>query len=167
MWGMNIQGLPGPALILMFITAGFLYFGGLLWIISRISGWGLLARRFRTTEEFCGERWGWQSARFRWLGGYNNCLTIGANPQGLYLSVMPIMFPLRLFHPDLLIPWQEIEVETGKMFFGLYDSAQLRIGREEQVTMKIYGKLVKRVRQAAGSGWPLYEMEQMEERVKE
>jgi hypothetical protein len=166
MWGMNVHALPGTALVLMVVTAVFLYVGALLWIISRISGWGLLARRFRAAEPFCGESWGFQSARFRWLCGYNNCLTIGANPQGLYLSVMPLLFPLRLFHPNLLIPWQEIEVETGKMFFGLYDSAQFRIGTEERVTMRICGRLVKRLRQAAGSGWPLYGIEQMEERMR-
>jgi hypothetical protein len=46
------------------------------------------------------------------------------------------------------------------MFFGLYDMAQFRIGTEERVTVKIYGRLVKRVRQAARTGWPLYAIEQ-------
>ncbi len=71
-------------------------------------------------------------------------------------------FRLLFLHPALLIPWREIEVETGKMFFGFYDTAQFRIGTEERITVKIYGKLVKRVRQAAGPGWPLYHTEQME-----
>jgi hypothetical protein len=69
---------------------------------------------------------------------------------------------LRLFHPALLIPWREIEVETGKMFFGLRDTARFRIGTQERVTVRIYGKLVGRMRQAAGPGWPLYAVEQME-----
>lgn len=127
-------------------------------LISRISGWSLLARRFRATEPFCGDTWGWQSARFRGWFGYNHCLTIGASQEGLYLSVM---LPFRLLHPALLIPWREIEVETGKMF-GWYDTAQFRIGTEERITVKIYGKLVQQVRQAAGPGWPLYHAEQME-----
>jgi len=76
------------------------------------------------------------------------------------------MLPFRLFHPALLIPWREIEVETGKMFFGYYDTAQFRIGTEERVTVKIYGKLVDRVRLAAGSGWPLYQIEQMEAQTR-
>ncbi len=76
----------------------------------------MLARRFRANEPFYGETWGWQSARFRGWCSYNNCLTVGANQEGLYLAVM---LPFRLFLPPLLIPWQEIEVETGKMFFGL------------------------------------------------
>ena len=153
------------------VTAHFaaifpLYFVG-LWcaisfVLSRISGWGLLSQRFRASEAFYGEKWGWQSARLRWCS-YNNCLTVGANEAGLYLAVQ---LPFRLFHPALLIPWREIEVETGKMFFGLYDTAQFRIGMDERVTVKIYGKLVGRVRQAAGSGWPLYRIEWMEQAGK-
>ncbi len=132
----------------------------ILLLLSRISGWHLLARRFRAEGPFCGETWSWQSARFRGWFGYNNCLTVGVSPEGLYLAMMPFF---RLFnHPALLIPWAEIEVESGKMFFGLYDTVQFRIGTEERVTVKIYGKLVDRVRQAAGSGWPLYQIEQME-----
>ena len=135
-------------------------------MISRASGWALLARRFTAVEPFAGESWGWQSARFRGWCSYNNCLTVGANQEGLYLSVMTIMLPFRFFHPALMVPWREIEVETGKMFFGLYDMAQFRIGTEERVTVRIYGKLVKRVRQAAGTGWPLYAIEQMESQMK-
>lgn len=131
--------------------------------LSRISGWSLLARRFRAAGPFYGETWGWQSARFRGWCSYNNCLTFGASSEGLYLSVMR---PFRLFHRALLIPWSEIEVETGKMMFGYYDTAKFRIGTEERVTVKIYGKLVDRVRKAAGPGWPLYRIEQMEAQTK-
>jgi hypothetical protein len=122
-----------------------------------------MARRFRASEAFCGEMWSWQSARFRGWCGYNNCLTVGASQEGLYLAVE---LPFRLFHPALLIPWREIEVETGKMFFGFYDMAKFRIGTEERVTVNIYGKLVDRVRQAAGPGWPLYQIEQMETQTR-
>jgi hypothetical protein len=48
------------------------------------------------------------------------------------------------------------------MLFGMYDTAQFRIGREELVTVKIYGKLVRRVREGAGVGWPLYNIELMQ-----
>jgi hypothetical protein len=140
-----------------------LYFVALMWIISRVSGWALLSRRFSTPEPFNGKTWGWQSARFRGWCNYNNCLNVGANPEGVYLS---ILLPFRLFHPALMIPWREIEVETGKALFGLYDTARFRIGTEERVTLRIYGKLVNRVRDAAGSAWPLYTIEQLEAQTK-
>lgn len=135
-------------------------FCSIFFVISRMGGWNRLAGRFRSTEPFYGESWNWQSGQFRGFCSYNRCLTVGASEQALYLSVM---IPFRLFHPPLMIPWQEIEVETGKMLFGLYDTARLRIGTEERVTVRIYGKLVKRVRRAAGTGWPLYTIEQMEQ----
>lgn len=159
---MNVQPSAHVNPLSVFLLIA-LYFAFLTWIISRISGWARLARRFRATEPFFGESWGWQSARFRWSCHYNNCLTVGASPETLYLAMM---LPFRLFHPALVIPWREIEVETGKVFFGLYDMAQFRIGTEERVRVKIYGKLVNRVRQAAGSGWPLYQIEQMERQTR-
>jgi hypothetical protein len=128
-------------------------------VLSKIGGWAALTQRFRATEPFYGESWGWQSAKFRGWCNYNNCLTVGVSQEALYLSVM---IPFRLFHPPLLIPWREIEVETGKALFGFYDTAQFRIGTEERVRVRIYGKLVNRVREAAGQGWPLYDLQQME-----
>ncbi len=32
--------------------------------------------------------------------------------------------------------------------------------------MRIYGRLVNRVREAAGTGWPLYGIERMDEQTK-
>jgi hypothetical protein len=149
------HGAPANPFIVFLIIP--LYFTFLNWLISRISGWSLLARRFEATEPFVGEFWGWQSARFRWGCNYNNCLKVGASPEALYLA-MPWLF--QMFHPALLIPWSEIEVEKGKTLFWEY--VQLRIGREEPVTVRISGKLASRLRQAAGSGWPLYKVEQMQ-----
>jgi hypothetical protein len=79
---------------------------------------------------------------------------------------MGILIPFRMFHPPLTIPWREIEVETGKAWFGLFDTARFRMGTEEQITMRVYGKIVDRVRTAAGAGWPLYRVEQMEWETK-
>jgi hypothetical protein len=145
MWGMKAD-----------VNLGLVFFSiclpiAILFLLSRISGWDLLARRFRANGPFCGEMWNWQSARFRGWFGYNNCLIFGASPEGLYLAMMPLF---RIFgHPALLIPWTEIEVEMGRAFFG--ETVQFRIGTEERVTVKIYGKVVDRVRQGAGTGWPL------------
>ncbi len=117
--GMNAKNPWLPLLVIpvAVVVGGFL--------VSRLSGWGLLARRFRASEPFEGESWSWQSARFRGWCGYNNCLRVGASPEGLFLAVA---WPFRLFHAPLMIPWREIEVEQGKALFGLYDTAQLRIG---------------------------------------
>ena len=161
MFGMNTQAWINDNQWVLYLVPTLVVAApcAVFYLISRLSGWVLLAGRFRTSEAFYGETWKWQSGRFRGWCGYNNCLTVGASPEALYLSVM---LPFRLFHPPLLIPWREIEVETGKALFGFYDTARMRMGCEERVTFRIYGELVKRVRQAAGPGWPLYYLEQME-----
>jgi hypothetical protein len=157
---------PGIGLLvvplILFLCSAVALVGSMI-LISKLSGWSLLARRFRASEPWTGELWSWQSARFRGWCGYNNCLRVGANPQWLSLSVI---MPFGFFHSPLQIPWREIEVETGKACFGLYDTAQFRIGTEERVTVRIYGKLVDRVREAAGSSWPLYHQEQIASQLK-
>jgi hypothetical protein len=144
--------LVGPAIALVFLLGG-----------SRISGWSALVRRFRAPQPWSGEKWSWQSAKFRAWFGYNNCLRVGADSQSLSLAMMPF-FHLP-FHPALLIPWSEIEIETGRVFFGLYERAKLRIGSEERIPVIITGKLVARLRQAAGPAWPLDRIEQWEGNV--
>lgn len=146
-----------PVLPLLGVAAAvwFLFFG-----ISRVSGWHLLAQRFRAEQPWQGVRWKWQSARFRRWFGYNNCLVFGADSQ--HLSIAMVRFLGLPNHPPLLIPWSEIEVETKKMFFGQSEMATLRLGSQERVSLRIYGRLVGRLRQASGTAWPLYQQEQMQ-----
>lgn len=143
---MNVQGWINANPQVLFLAPLLVVFLPLVifFLISRLGGWALLARRFRTDEPFYGESWSWQSGQFRGWCNYNRCLTVGVSPEALYLSVL---LPFRLFHPPLLIPWREIEVETGKAMFGLYDTARFRMGTEELVTLRIYGALVERVLQ--------------------
>ncbi|MDR3763828.1 MAG: hypothetical protein P4M01_06995 [Acidobacteriota bacterium] len=159
----NPNNMP-PALAAVLVVGWFLFVTvAVMYTLSRMSGWVLLARRFAANGNFAGETWSWQSARLRGWCNYNNCLCVGADPMGLYLAVMA---PFRLFHPPLYIPWTEIDAQTGKAFLGFYDTVQLRIGREEQVSVRFYGKMVDRLRQASGSGWPNYAAEQMTAQFK-
>jgi hypothetical protein len=137
-----------PLVLLVLVPV---WVGLLMWVLSHLSGWALLARRFRANGNFSGESWGWQSGRFRGWCGYNHCLSVGADPTSLHLVVQK---PFGFFHPPLLIPWVEIEVTTGKAFLGFYDTALMRLGSEERVSFRIYGALVDRLRQAAGPAWP-------------
>lgn len=121
-----------------------------LFLTSQISGWAALARRFRLASPFTGQTWAWNRARMRWGTNYKNCLTIGADPMGLYLSVM---FFFRLFHPPLVLPWQEVSVRRRrKILFFRY--VELSLGREEQIPLLIRENLADQVRLAAGSSWP-------------
>jgi len=74
-------------------------------VISHVGGWASLARRFRFRGQFHGSRWRGQNGQMRWIAGYHNCLTVGANENGLYLPGFPFLL---LGHPPLLIPWNEV-----------------------------------------------------------
>jgi hypothetical protein len=69
-------------------------------VISFIGGWTKLAGAFRLGKPFIGQQWTGQSGQMRWIAGYGNCLTVGCNPEGLYLATMPLF---RFRHPPLLI----------------------------------------------------------------
>lgn len=59
-------------------------------VLSRVSGWSLLARRFRTDSRFGGRTWKWQSARMRWSCNYNNCLTFGSGVGPVYVHHLSV-----------------------------------------------------------------------------
>lgn len=72
--------------LLLFLS----FWCGLLVAISHYGGWSALARRYRFTGTFEGNRWFMQHAHFRWSCNYSGALTVGANGEGLYMSVLPL-----------------------------------------------------------------------------
>ncbi|HTZ74589.1 MAG TPA: hypothetical protein VMB47_11755 [Candidatus Aquilonibacter sp.] len=116
---------------------------------SLTTGWHALAGRFTLQNDFRREEWRFQSAITRYATHYNNCLTIGANPAGLYLS-MPRLFGIS--HPNLFIAWSEITVSHTKFLF--WDMVRLQLGRENSIPFTIRPKLAEGIRRAAGASWP-------------
>lgn len=117
-----------------------LFFAG-MWcltcvIISVVSGWQTLSRRFRATSEPSGQI---QSAgpflysvymRFRTHDG--NVVSITTARNGLFLSVL---FLFRIGHPTLCIPWHEIS--STKTSFLWWNYIVLRLGTDEQIPLRI------------------------------
>jgi hypothetical protein len=126
---------------------GFL--GVFFFLIGRISGWSTLANFYRFSGEFTGQRWRFQSAQLRWYLGYNNCLTIGANESGLFLSVF---FLLRIGHPSLFIPWGDVSVIMKKGIWGKY--AEFRFRQAPAIPLRISQNLSAKIAGAAGRLWP-------------
>jgi hypothetical protein len=122
-------------------------------IISLVGGWFSLARVYRTQVAFNGAQWRMQSAQMRWLINYNNVLTIGVSPQGLYLA---ILFLFRFMHPPLLIPWSEIKVRRKKGW--VFEYVTFTLGHELAIPLRIRGKLVEKLRESAGKCWSVEEM---------
>jgi hypothetical protein len=133
----------------------FVFFVGLWCLVSflvgKLSGWSTLEQRFGSSFPFPGQTWKWKSARMRRGTNYNNCLTIGADPTGLYLATV---FFFRIGHPSLFIPWTEISL-LGRRKIFFVEFAEFRLGREEQVPFLIRAKLADQIRAAAASSWPI------------
>jgi hypothetical protein len=121
-------------------------------IASVISGWFSLAKVYRTREPFNSTKWRMQSGQMRWRATYNNALTIGISQQGLFLA---IMFPFRFMHPPLLIPWSEIKVQRSKGW--VFEYLILTMGHELAIPLRIRAKLGAKLRESAGSCWPVEE----------
>ncbi|MBM4340629.1 MAG: hypothetical protein FJ110_13935 [Deltaproteobacteria bacterium] len=126
---------------------GFL--GILFFVIGRISGWSTLSNFYRFPGEFTGQKWRFQSAQLRWYMGYNNCLTIGANESGLFLSAF---FLLRIGHPPLFIPWGDVSVMKKKGVWGKY--AELRFRQAPAIPFRMSVHLSAKIAAVAGRLWP-------------
>jgi len=126
---------------------GFLFV--LFFLIGRISGWSTLANVYRSPGEFLGQRWRFQSGQLRWHLGYNNCLTIGANESGLYLSVF---FLFRFGHPSLFIPWGDISANTRKGFWCRY--MEFRFKLAPMIPLRLSLQLGEKVIKASGPSGP-------------
>ena len=120
--------------------------------ISVIGGWFSLAKVYRTQMAFDGTRWRMQSAQMRWLANYNNVLTIGVSPQGLYLAST---FLFRFMHPPLLVPWSEIKVRRKKGW--LFECVIFTMGHDLAIPLRIRAKLAAKLRESAGTYWPIEE----------
>jgi hypothetical protein len=119
-------------------------------VVSQVGGWAILARQYRGSSEFMGEKWRMQSAQMRWRMSYNHCLTLGGSETGLYLSIMS---PFRFRHPPLLIPWAEISVSRRHRFFLNY--VRLSLGHEAGIPLLLRPTIAERLRRAAGNHWPV------------
>jgi hypothetical protein len=87
---------------------------GITFLLSRIGGWNVLAGRYLAQHPFSGQVHSWCSGRLGFVN-YNNCLSLGANEQGLYLSV-PRIFAFA--HPPLFIPWSDIRAQRDKILWA-------------------------------------------------
>ena len=112
-------------LISLFQLVGFII--GVIFIVSRLSGWGSLSRAFGVSKGAprvnSKDQFGWVSARFRYRMRYNSCLNVGVSAEGLYLRVLLLM---RIGHSPIIIPWSAVESVYLDKFF-LVNRAELTV----------------------------------------
>ena len=118
------------------------------YLIAKLGGWRTLAQRFRSSGEFTGAKWSFQSAAMRFGTRYNGALTVGANNQGLFIR--PIIF-FRAWQPALFVPWTEINIRPLTRWYGRM--VEFRLGREEGIPFTVREKLAQKIQDAAHQNW--------------
>jgi hypothetical protein len=127
-----------------------LFMVGVWWLslqlVARVSGWSLLAERYRAEMPFEGQKWRFQSAQMRYMSHYNGCLTVGANMQGLYLATW---FLFRIAHQPLFIPWNDLTMTPKRRW--LFPGYELRFNQVSGVFIWIQKSLGDRLQAASKS----------------
>jgi hypothetical protein len=125
---------------------GFAIFFVTLWcficfLISLLSGWFSLSRRFKKQSEPYGETHSagpfFYTVYTRFWSHYGSVIRMIAAEDALYLSVL---FPFRVGHPPLRIPWNEIKLSRTKRFWFRY--VVLTLGNQEHIPMRISERMV-------------------------
>lgn len=114
-------------------------------LVSAIGGWWELGEHYRTQHAPPLHVSRWKSGRMGGLTNYNNVLTIGADPHGLFLH-MPKLF--RVGHPDLFIPWTDIAAEPRRRLFG--PRVRLNFTRTKGVYLELREELAGELLHAGG-----------------
>ena len=123
-------------------------------VIAYVGGWRSLAATYRAQQPFEGQRWWFQSGSMRWGTGYNNCLTVGASPLGLHLSVL---FLFRAGHPPLFIPWEDVTVGSRRLLFMW--NCRIEFRAVSGISLTIRRSLAEKLKVEAGQAWPLERVE--------
>lgn len=123
--------------LLLFILAFFAaWMAVICFLISFLTGWHTLAKRFRTQAEPYGETRVvgplFSTVYLRYWTHYSSCVRLTAAEDALYLSVI---FLFRAGHPPLCIPWNEIQFGCDKFLWQRY--VVLTLGNEEKIPMRI------------------------------
>ena len=123
------------------------------WIISRISGWALLAKSYPAKDATVldSETWRFQSIQTRWATNYGNCVTVKTNSLGLGLSVLWLLRP---GHPPLLIPWADITIHRvirSRFFPSL---VEFKFRSEPSVPVRLSNKLFLKILNSSDRYYP-------------
>jgi hypothetical protein len=114
-------------------------------LLSWLSGWALLARKYRLRTKFNGPRWWLQSGRLGIIPSHGAWI-VGANSDGLYMAMFPLFRP---GHPPLLIPWSDTSVPRNRSFY--LPSMDFQIGTKPSVVLSVPAALAEKIVDAARS----------------
>jgi len=129
---MSAQGDSGWFLYLFpFLIVGILILN--MFLDAQLAGWRALAKRFRAKVRPTGPG---VLKLGRSVGGPH---LLTASPAGLFVEQE---WPIRCFHPSLLVPWGEIEYhDGGKYLWWRYHAIYLAREMNIQIWDKQYRKM--------------------------
>ena len=117
-------------------------------MFAHIGAWSAIASEYRAWDAFEGKLWRSQRGGIG-MTNYGNSLHVGANDRGLHLSVI---FLLRLWHPPLFVPWDDISASEGRFLWSRW--VDLRFKRVPGARVRFAKGLADEIRSAAGAHWP-------------
>jgi hypothetical protein len=126
---------------------GFIVFFLVLWctvcfLISFITGWHALVRRFRKQSEPYGETRTagpfLYTVYMRFWSHYGGVIRVTAAGDALYLSVLSLF---RIGHPPLRVPWEEIQFKRTRYLW--LKLIQLTLGDEEKIPLRISERMAR------------------------
>lgn len=142
---------------LVLIAMFALFWTVVLGLLSRVSGWSLLAESFMAAQPVTGEQFRFASAfikRFRVFPvSYKGCLFLTISTGGIHLSMLKLV---SFSSPPLYIPWSSIESVTEQPhLFGAYGVITIR---NCPVRIMFFGPAGRRViaafkKYSSASGW--------------
>ncbi len=122
------------------------FWGLIMVVFGRVSGWFRLAEDYRSDDEMPSTRFRFRSAMLRWAH-YGNCVVFGVDHRGLHLA----SFGPLLGHPRLLIPWSDVTVTPKKVWWTR--CAELRFRRAPDIPVLISARLADKISSAADPTW--------------
>jgi hypothetical protein len=125
---------------------------GISVLLSAFGGWLLLARNYRHRGTFTGSRHLFVSGQMRRFVSYSSCLIVGSGPEGMYLS---ILFPFRVGHPPVLIPWQDVSVSPSR--FTILPSFTFSFAMCPSVSLRLYRGTTRRLAEESKGSFVLPE----------
>ncbi len=103
-------------------------------MLARLSGWTRLAKYYRHDEFLPDETGRFRSASLGVIQ-YSSCLMFSVNDAGLRIAIFPL---LRLGHPPLVIPWDQIHhIEAENRLYS--QRVKLSIGKPTIVRASLPG----------------------------
>ena len=120
---------PAPAWLVFAIIGGFiivfpLFWCGIVWLLSHLSGWQTLARHHLAGERtVAGQRHDSVTGMVGTVS-YRHVLTVHLQEEGFFIEPF-VLF--RIGHPRLFIPWREISSRSARSVLW-WQAERLAIG---------------------------------------